>query len=579
MKSILKIFITLSIIFLELNEIYAQKVEISKLKYEQIEKLIDEQSNQPEKVEKLINLYIKKSKKENNSEALLYAYRYASKIFKSPLNIKYADSALIVGKKSADKKLLTDAYLNKGVVLMDESKYQNALDNILIANKYSNDIKNDYLIYKTIYYIAQNKIYLGLYEDANKELRICLEFFRNNLNNASLGVDYQIYYIYSLMSYIDSNTRIGKHAENKALLKEAFEYINKKNLKIYLPYFISSEGTDAYYTQDYKTAIFKLSEAIRLYNDQWPHISEIYYLGLTNWKLNKHSVAVKYLEEIDKEYNNTKKLDPQYRAAYELLIKYNDSIGNRDKQLEYINKLMLLDRNYEKNFKYLYTKINKDYDTQKLISEKNRIESSLKLQRTIISSLFLIALLIFSFFGFRFYKLQKIYKERFEEIITNKPITREGLSPETNLKDIILNSNKNFDLEFYNKIPGLNPLIVENILKQLDDFERNNKFLDNQISQKLMSENLGTNYTYLSKIINVYKGKTYNNYVNDLRLDYLINLLKNDAKYLNYDVKDLASMTGFTSAVNFSDNFQRKYQIKPSIFIKMMKENSRTFSQ
>ena len=98
----------------------------------------------------------------------------------------------------------------------------------------------------------------------------------------------------------------------------------------------------------------------------------------------------------------------------------NDSIGNRDKQLEYINKLMLLDRNYEKNFKYLYTKINKEYDTQKLIAEKNKIENSLKMQRTIISFLLAIALISFAFFGYRFYKLQNLYKQRFDEIIDRK---------------------------------------------------------------------------------------------------------------------------------------------------------------
>ena len=46
-------------------------------------------------------------------------------------------------------------------------------------------------------------------------------------------------------------------------------------------------------------------------------------------------------------------LNPEFRPAYELLIKYNDSIGNRDKQLKYINTLMSLDKNYEKNYKYL----------------------------------------------------------------------------------------------------------------------------------------------------------------------------------------------------------------------------------
>ena len=129
----------------------------------------------------------------------------------------------------------------------------------------------------------------------------------------------------------------------------------------------------------------------------------------------------KYFEEIDKEYDKSKKLNPEFRPAYELLIKYNDSIGNRDKQLEYINKLMALDRNYEKNYKYLFSKINKEYDTHKLINEKNRIENSLKTQRTIISTILLLTILATLFFWNRYNSLQKIYKEKFEKIISEVP--------------------------------------------------------------------------------------------------------------------------------------------------------------
>ena len=198
------------------------------LTYEEIEKKLDNSNTKQKEVSALINLYIEKSKWEKNDESLIYAYRYASKFYSAPENYKYADSALFVGQKSKNKQLLTDAYLNKGVVLMDNSHYKEALDNILIANKYSLELNNDYITNKTIYYIAQNKIYLGLYEDANKELKICINYFRKNLTNNELGKDYEIYYIYSLMSLIDSNTRIGQHSSNQLLFKEAYNYLKLK---------------------------------------------------------------------------------------------------------------------------------------------------------------------------------------------------------------------------------------------------------------------------------------------------------------------------------------------------------------
>ena len=555
-----------------LSNFNAQSELNSNLSNEEIEKKIDKYNNDPKKLWELINFYIKKSKVERNDEALFYAYRYASISSTYPLNLKYADSALVIGKKSDIKKILLDAYLNRGNINMSEEFYQKALDDILIANKLSQESGNNYIFNKTIYYIAQNKLYLGQYEDANKELIICLKFFKDNLQNkTSLGKNYQIYYLYSLMSLIDSNTKLGKSKENEALLKEAFAYIKENKLDQYLPYFITSEGISSYFLKDYNTAISKFSEAIRLYNDQWEHNTEVFYLGLSYWHIGKEKLAIKYLEEIDKHYDKTKKLDPQFRSAYEILIKYYNSIGNKEKQLEYINKLMFLDRSYEKNYKYLYQRIVKEYDTKKLVSEKNRIEKTLENQRIIFISIFIFLLAGFLFFALRIYKEKQTYKKRFEEIIAEQ--NKLHLKQENKISNSKENLIKEkFDYDYYNKIPGLNPLFVENILKQLEIFEQENRFLDSQISQRSLSEELGTNSTYFSKIINTYKGKNFTLYINDCRLDYIIGHLQNDIKYINMDVKELASIAGFSSTENFSDNFRRKFNLKPSVFIKMMKD-------
>ena len=303
--------------------------------------------------------------------------------------------------------------------------------------------------------------------------------------------------------------------------------------------------------KNYDVAISKFSEAIRLYNDQWEHNTEVFYLGLSYWNTGKHKLAIKYLEEIDKHYNKTKKLDPQFRSAYEILIKYYNSAGNKEKQLEYINKLMVLDRSYEKNYKYLYQRIVKEYDTKKLVSEKNRIEKTLENQRFIFIGLVILLIAGFLFFAIRISKEKQNYKMKFEEIIANQNRIHSVQEKITVNSNDYQNKQK-IDYDYYNKIPGLNPTFVENILKQLEIFENENKFLDPQISQKSLSEELGTNSTYFSKIINTYKGKNFTLYINDCRLDYIINHLQNDIKYINMDVKELASIAGFSSAENFS---------------------------
>lgn len=102
LKYIFSIFFLFSLNFIA--NFHAQSVLNSKLTNEEIEKKIDEHSNDPTKMWELINFYIKKSKKEQNNEALFYAYRYASITSVYPLNLKYADSALVTGKKLTSKK-------------------------------------------------------------------------------------------------------------------------------------------------------------------------------------------------------------------------------------------------------------------------------------------------------------------------------------------------------------------------------------------------------------------------------------------------------------------------------------------
>ncbi len=554
----------------------AKNFENKNLSFRQIEEKIDQLHNNKVEMWKMIKFYIQKSKAEKNHETLVYAYRYATNFSEFPENFKYADSAIAVANSSKNQRLLANAYMNRGVVQMGQVQYQKALDDILLAKKYADEINSEYVIYKSKYLIAQNKIYLGLYEEANKELLECIDFFKSNLNDASLGKDYQTYYLYSLMSIIDTNSKLGTTDNNEKLLDEAFVYIKNNDLKMFVPYFISLEGTEAYYKKDYNLAIKKLSEALSLYKDQWSHITEIYYLGLSYWKLGKQNVAIKYFEQIDKVYNKENNLEPQFRAAYEHLIRHNDSIGNKDKQLEYINKLMILDRSYEKNYKYLYSKINKEYDSKKLLEEKSRIERSLKFQYAITILLLAITFFTIIFFARRYYLLQQRYDKRFQELLreTKKSPVPSFVQMENKEESLYENTiEMDEETDYYNKIRGMNPILVKNILKQLDDFENNEEFLDSQVSQKLLSEKLGTNSTYLSKIVNVYKGKNFNIYVNDLRLDYILNLLKSDWDYLNKDVKELAAASGFTNTENFSDNFQRKFEIKPSYFIKKMKEN------
>ena len=558
----------LTVLFFFQISVNAQEKKLEDLSFLELEHKIDSLFNTNGNALPLVKFYFKKSKKENNLKALFYAYRYASQNPSENYKIKYSDSAILVAKKINDNSILAEAYINKSTLLFAKKQHDVASNYLMLANKIAEKTNDDYLKYQTIYFIAQNYLYLGRLSDAKKEYEKCVNFYSANLNESkTFGKNYEMMFIYSLISLIDTNSKLNQFFDNKILLEKAFKYIKENSSNFYYAYFISCEGTNAYYLKNYFLAIEKLKKAKTLYQDNFPHYTEIFYIGMSYWKLGNKKEAVKYFEKLDKEYYIGVNRNPQYRPAYELLIEYYGSKNNTDKQLEYINKLMSLDKSYEKNYKYLFAKIHKEYDSQKLIDEKNSIENSLKIHQYLTLFVIIISIVLISFSTYKYIQMQRKYKERFEQIISKN--TEIEKIPVTFVEE---------DKTLTPKIAGISESTITNILEELEIFEKEQQFLDSKITQKLLSEKLGTNPTYLSKIINASKGKNFSNYLNDLRLEYIVELLKTEHQFLEKEIKELANIAGFTNAEAFSDNFQRKFEIKPSYFIKMMKENIKTSS-
>ncbi|GGP06764.1 hypothetical protein GCM10010992_27860 [Cloacibacterium rupense] len=523
--------------------------------------------------EKVGEIYIRRAKKEKNIEALFRAYKLISFYTTNPKNLRYVDSAIITAKRINKPIYLANAYLARSTIKDINSSGTDGIKDLFIAHNYSKKTDDEYLKNRILYNLSLYYIYLGNYIEAKSYLISANNYFRKEFNRKETGKDNVLMYFYTIISLINCNNKLGKISESLPLYKEAYQKINlDKKHEVYRAYFLSSEGADAYYNKNYLLAINKLNEAIKQYNDNFTHYTEIYYLGLSYWKLNQKDQGVDYFHKLDKEYYKDKNQDPQFRPAYEHLIQYYKEKGNTDKQLEYINKLLFLDHSYEKNYKYLFNKINKEYTSELLIQEKNEIENSLKFHQLLIIFIIILSFSVGSFIFYRYSKVKKAYKQRFREILAEKnkfSINEQNSDSSKKTVDRL----ENHKTLLISKIPGLSPATIDYVLNKLDTFENENQFLNPKITLKSLCEEFNTNSGYLSRIINVYKQKNFTQYINDLRLDYIIEKMKTNKKYLSIEIKELASEAGFGNAESFSDNFQRKFKMKPSIFIKMMKEN------
>lgn len=112
------------------------------------------------------------------------------------------------------------------------------------------------------------------------------------------------------------------------------------------------------------------------------------------------------------------------------------------------------------------------------------------------------------------------------------------------------------------------PLTTEkDLLKRLDKFETSEEFLDKNMSFSVLVGSINTNAKYLSHIIKKHKNKDYNTYINELRINYIVDKLKTEPEYLTYKISYLAEESGFSSHSKFSADFKRVVHLSPSEFI------------
>lgn len=142
-------------------------------------------------------------------------------------------------------------------------------------------------------------------------------------------------------------------------------------------------------------------------------------------------------------------------------------------------------------------------------------------------------------------------------------------------KSLFNNSETETDADNNNSRTFMLPLDTEkDLLKRLDEFEASHDFLDKNMSFSVLAGIINTNAKYLSHILKKYKNKDYNAYINELRINYIVDKLRTEPEYLNYKISYLAEVSGFSSHSKFSADFKRIVQLSPSEFIDSLEKVS-----
>ena len=112
--------------------------------------------------------------------------------------------------------------------------------------------------------------------------------------------------------------------------------------------------------------------------------------------------------------------------------------------------------------------------------------------------------------------------------------------------------------------------MVLSIIERLDSFESECNFTKKNLTLNKLAKTFNTNTAYLSKVINHYKNESFSSYLNNLRIEYAIQELKNNGIFRNYTIAAIAKEIGFNNPESFSKAFYKKTGIYPSYFIKQL---------
>lgn len=498
--------------------------------------------------------YLLKAKKERNWKELINGYQNILHESPQPLKLIYADSMIYTAKISNEDALIGSSYLSKGIVYYGRKELQEALDNYIIANNYISKTSDNYLIHKVKYNIAVIKSYLGFYDEAISLLKECTNYFKSNderpyLNSLhSLGLCYNKIGNYGLCS--QTNT-IG--------LSECIRFHNNDMI----PYFIHSEGINEYFKDNYQIAIKKLQSSLKTITSNKDFASESianFYIGKSYWRLKRYDLALPYFRIVDKIFIERGYIRPDLRETYELLIKYYKMKDNLQGQLYCIDQLLKADNFLNESYKYLVSKIHKEYNTNELIFEKEQIKAQFIREKQHVYFFIGLVIVLFSisfFLTHRHFKNRRIYKQKFNELMNT------------------INSDKKYKQKIKsekNQILDINPETAANMLKQVEKFEQDQKFLEKDLTLSKLAVTFNSNPKYLSIIIAHYRDKSFSKYINDLKIDYLLNLLKTDKRFRNYTNAALAEEAGFSSTQRFANAFLARAEITTAYFIEQIKK-------
>lgn len=484
-----------------------------------------------------------------------------------PKALKIADSLFSI---SETPKLQAKSLMLSASLLQQAGEIKKAVDFALKADQILQDSEEYTWKAKISGFLASQYRHLGLSEQSKKYIDDTIGYIKEikdpKTASQTMGFVMQekAYYDIEMRNYNNSITSVKEAIRFFALSGQSNPFFDANNEQLL--------GLNYYHLKNY-------TESLRLYNNALEKLNAMpdnflkglvlngiaqNYIAKGDFKLAKKYIdqALKIAEE--SKYLSLKKeiyitLEDYYTGTKDV-----EKIENSKVKKDSISKI--LDDKSAKFVSSSFTDLSRSNDL--ILKEKKNNDVII----AIITLILIATLVLFVIYRKRQKKNIENIKRVVEEFkLSSQKAPREQPIPITNVVEkekIIIHQ-----LSQSSATPMMTTETEQKILQSLEKFEQSRLFLKNSVSLPFLASYCHTNTKYLSHIVNSYKGKDFTNYINELRVKYIIQKLNTEPQYVKYKISALAEETGFSSQSKFSAAFRKVTSVTPSEFLQQYKKD------
>jgi len=556
-----KISCAILLYLLNFTSIWSTPNYLDSLEVLPLEKLYEsfKYANDTKIKERIANTYFRRAKKTGNKVDLADAYRMLINLnLHTGRSLTMCDSIILLTKDIVEKDYPGYGFYIKGSEYAQQGRLLEALDLFVISKRLAKEHDHQVLLLRNDRAIALIHSVVGQTEKAIKELSRTYELFQLNPKWKADDPDNYFSSIF-LLAYVLYNKEDFSSA--MPLIREGL-FVSYPVSKQYYSRFLHLFGSIKSAQGESQEAIDSLQRSLDyVKNSKLTYTCGLSHLGKAFMKANEYDKGIKVFKEIDSLYQYEPLLAIWAGIAYNHLFDYYVSTNNNQAAFQYIDKKANVDKlllDQQLKIANIDIILDKSQDIIEHVEIIDNLEQKLFSLYTLLFILFLIAV---SSITYLLATKDKLVPKKEVETLEEKQPRYSAL------KKLGVRGEKA-------SVQRLDPELVNRINLGLEDFENQYKFIRPGYSLNSLAKELNTNSSYLSKVINKTKNTNFTNYLNKLRVEYIISKLRTESKLQKYTIHALATESGFNSAQSFTRAFTKYTNKSPTVYIKEMSQQA-----